>query len=63
MTSPLCQVPAIRPEEGVNLVPDHLCTLGLALGFALAQAAGAKTTIMSTKTIASQQSRPQCGMS
>ena len=43
MTSPLCQAPAICPEEGVNLVPDHLCTLVLALGLALAQAAGATT--------------------
>jgi hypothetical protein len=52
MTSPLCQVPEICPEKGVNLVPDllHVCILGLAL----AQAAGATTTIMSTMTIASQ---------
>jgi hypothetical protein len=40
MTSPLCQAPAICPEEGVDLVQDHLCALGLALGLALAQAAG-----------------------
>jgi hypothetical protein len=42
MTSPLCQVPATHPEEGVNLAQDLLCTLVLAL--ALAQAAGATTT-------------------
>jgi hypothetical protein len=63
MTSPLCQALAICVEEGVDLVPDHLCALGLALGFALTQAAGATTTIMSTKTIASQQSGPQSGVS
>jgi hypothetical protein len=51
MTSPLCQAPAICPEEGVNLVPDDLCALALAL--ALAQAAGATTTIVLIKTIAS----------
>jgi hypothetical protein len=51
MTSPLHQAPAIFLEEGVNLVPDHLCNLGL--GLALAQAAGATTTIMLTKTTAS----------
>ncbi len=52
MTSPLCRAPAICLEEGVGLVPYHLCALGLSL--ALAQAAGATTTIMLTKTIASQ---------
>ncbi len=31
MTSPLRQTPAICPEEGVNLVPDLLCTLVLVL--------------------------------
>ncbi len=36
MTSPLCQAPAIRPEEAVNLVPDHLHILGLGLGLGLA---------------------------
>jgi hypothetical protein len=36
MTSPLCRVPAIHPEEGVDLVPDLLCIL--ALDLALAQA-------------------------
>jgi hypothetical protein len=52
MTSPLCQAPALCPEEGVDLVPDHLCALGFAL--ALNQAAGATTTIMMTKMIAIQ---------
>jgi hypothetical protein len=47
MTSPLCQAPAIRPEKGVDLVQDLL--RALILGLALAQAAGAKTTIMLTK--------------
>jgi hypothetical protein len=42
---------AICPEEGVNLAQDLLCAL--VLGFALAQAAGATATIMSTKMIAS----------
>ncbi len=54
MTSPLCQAPAICPEEGVNLVPDLLCALVLVLALAHAQAAGATTTIMSNKMIASQ---------
>jgi hypothetical protein len=52
MTSPLCQALAIRPEEGVNLVPDLLCALALVL--ALAQAAGATKTIMWNNMIASQ---------
>ena len=52
MTSPLPQARAIWPEEGVDLVPDHLRPLVLALSLALAQAAGATTTIMLTKTIA-----------
>ncbi len=52
MTSPLCQAPAIRPEDGVDLVPDLLCTLALVL--ALAQAAGATITIMLNNLIASQ---------
>jgi hypothetical protein len=47
------QVPAIRPKEGVNLVPDHLCALVLVLGLALAQAAGATATIMLIKMTAS----------
>ncbi len=58
MTSPLCQALAICPEEGVDLVPDHLCALGLAL----TQAAGATTTIMSTKMIASQVQLPSTGI-
>jgi hypothetical protein len=48
MTSPLCL--AIHPKEGVDLVPDLLCTLVLAL--ALAQAAGATKIIMSNNMIA-----------
>jgi hypothetical protein len=52
MTSPLCQAPAICREEGINLISDlrHV----LVLDPALAQAAGAMTTIMSTKMIARQ---------
>jgi hypothetical protein len=60
MTSPLCQAPAICPEEGVDLVPDLLCVL--VLGLALAQAAGARTTIMLTKMIASQGQPPSAGI-
>ncbi len=56
MTSP--QAPAICPNEGVDLVPDHLCTLVLALGLSLAQAAGATATTMLIKTIASQVQCP-----
>ncbi len=56
MTCPLCQAPAICPEEGVNLVPDLLHALVLAL--ALAQAAGATKTIMLNNMIASQAQRP-----
>jgi hypothetical protein len=48
MTSPLCQAPATCPDEGVNLAPDLFHVLGLTL----AQAAGATTTIMSTKMTA-----------
>jgi hypothetical protein len=62
MTSPLHQAPAICLEEGVDLVPDHLCALVLALGLALAQAAGATTTIMLTKMIASQVQPPSTGI-
>jgi hypothetical protein len=51
MTSPLCQVPAICPEEEVDLVPDLLCALALVL--ALSQAAGATKTIMLNNMIAS----------
>jgi hypothetical protein len=47
MTSP--QVPANRPKEGVDLVPDHLCALILVLGLALAQAVEATATIMLIK--------------
>jgi hypothetical protein len=54
MTSFLHQAPATCLEEGVDLVPDHLQALVLALSLALAQAAGAATTIMLTKTIASR---------
>jgi hypothetical protein len=60
MTSPLHQALAIH-MEGVNLVPDHLCTLILALGLALAQAAGATTTIMLIKTTTSQVQHPSTG--
>ncbi len=59
MTSPLHQAPAIHPGERVDLVPDHLCAPGLAL--ALAQAAGATTTIMLTKTTASRVEHPSMG--
>ncbi len=60
MTSPLCQAPAVCPEEGVNLIPDHLHALGLAL--ILAQATGATATIMLTKTTASQVQHPSTGI-
>jgi hypothetical protein len=49
----LCQVPAICPEEEVDLGPDHLCTLVLVLGITLTQAAGATATIMLIKMTAS----------
>jgi hypothetical protein len=58
MTSPLCQVPAICPEEGFDLVQDLLPTLVLVLGLTLAHVAGAMTTIMLTKMIASQAQPP-----
>jgi hypothetical protein len=51
---------AICPEEGVDLVPDLLHTLVLAL--ALAQAAGATKTIMSNNIIASQAQPPNTGV-
>ena len=51
MTSP--QAPAIHPNEGVDLIPDHLRALVLALVLALAQAAGATATTMLAKTVAS----------
>ncbi len=62
MTSPLCRALAICPKEGVNLVQDILCALILVLGLALAQAAGAMTTIMSTMMIASQAQPPSAGI-
>jgi hypothetical protein len=58
MTGPLCHAPAIHPKEGVNRVQDLLRALILLLGVALAQAAGATTTVMLTKMIASQ-AQPQ----
>jgi hypothetical protein len=60
MTSPLCQAPAICPEEGVDLIPDLLRALALVL--ALTQAAGAKKTIMSNNMIASQAQPPNTGV-
>ncbi len=59
MTSP--QAPAIRPKEGVDLVPDHLPVLILVLGLALAQAAGATATIMLIKMTASRVQHPSTG--
>ncbi len=58
MTSPLPQAPAICPEEGVDLIQDLLQVLVLILGLALAQAAGAKATIILNKMIASQAQPP-----
>jgi hypothetical protein len=60
MTSPFHRALAICSEEGVNLVPDLLCTLVLIL--TLAQAAGATTTIMSNNMIASQAQPPNAGI-
>ncbi len=60
MTSPLCQAPANRPEEGVDLVPDLLRTLVLVL--ALAQAAGATKKKMLNNMIASQAQPPNAGV-
>jgi hypothetical protein len=60
MASP--QVPAIRPKEGVDLVPDHLHALDLVLGLALAQAAGATATIMLIKMTASLVQHPSKGI-
>jgi hypothetical protein len=60
MTSPLCQVTAICPKEGVDLIPDLLCALVLVL--ALAQTAGATKTIMSNNMIASQAQPPNAGV-
>jgi hypothetical protein len=59
LTSPLSRAPAICLEKEVNLVQDLLCALDL--GIALAQAAGATTTIMSTKMTASQAQPPSAG--
>jgi hypothetical protein len=52
MTSPLCQAWTLCPGKGVALVQDLL--LALILGLALAQAAGATTTIMCLMMIASR---------
>jgi hypothetical protein len=60
MTSP--QAPAIRPKEGVKLVPDHLCALVLVLGLALAQATGATATIMLIKMTAILVQQPSKGI-
>jgi hypothetical protein len=60
MTSPLCQAPPICLKEGVDLIPDHLHALSLAL--ALVQAIGATTIIMLTKMIASQVQPPGEGI-
>ena len=62
MTSPLCQAPAIHPEEGVDLIPDHLRALVLVLGLALAQAAGATATIMLIKMTTSLVQHPSKGI-
>ncbi len=59
MTSPLCQARAIRPEEGVALPQDLLCTL--ILGLNLAQAAGATTITIWLRMIASQARPPSVG--
>ena len=56
------QAPAIHPNEGVDLIPDHLCTLILVLGLALAQAAGATATIMLIKMTASLVQHPSKGI-
>jgi hypothetical protein len=60
MTSP--QAPAICLKEGVDLVPDHLCTLVLVLNLALAQAAEATATIMLIKMTASLVQHPSKGI-
>ncbi len=60
MTSP--QAPAIRPKEGVDLVPDHLPALILIIGLTLAQAVGATATIMLIKTTTSQVQHPSKGI-
>jgi hypothetical protein len=53
-------VPAICPEEGVDLVPDLLCAPVLVL--ALAQAAGATKTIMLNNMIANRVQPPNAGV-
>jgi hypothetical protein len=60
MTSP--QAPAICPNKGVDLVPDHLCALVITLGLALTQAAGATATTTLTKMTASQVQPPSNGI-
>jgi hypothetical protein len=60
MTSP--QAPAVRPKEGVDLIPNHLCALILVLGLTLAQAAGATATIMLIKMTASLVKHPSKGI-
>jgi hypothetical protein len=60
MTSP--QAPAIRPKEGIDLVPDHLCALVLIPGLALAQAAEATATIMLIKMTANLAQHPSKGI-
>jgi hypothetical protein len=60
MTSP--QARAIGSKEGVDLVPEHLCTLVLVLDLALAQAAEAKATIMLIKMTASLVQHPSKGI-
>ncbi len=62
MTSPLYQALVICPEKGVDLDPDHLHALVLALSLPLAQAAGATTTIMVTKIIPSRVQPPSLGI-
>ncbi len=59
MTSPLCQAPAIHPEEEVILVQDLFHALVLSL--TLAQAAGAMTTTMWLKMTVGQVHSPSVG--
>ncbi len=49
----------MRPEEGVVLAQDLLCTL--TLGLALAQAAGARTITMWLRMTATQARSPSVG--
>ncbi len=60
MTSPLSQAWTTCPEKGFALAQDLLCTLVLSL--ALAQAAGATTTIMCPMMIASQARSQSAGI-